>query len=480
MPQQRPEQTLEQRPRHTPGQSDVRGAGREGGLGRRTTLAVACVLAVLGGPVTAGGTAYAAQPATQPATQPVLQPTAQPTPQPSPGVAPEPQPEPGPAPGSGPAPDEPDPRGDAAGSGGGRGDGGAGRAGDDHWSTALPDPASGGGASDDGASEEGVSDDGAPEEASVDGETSLEDVRKQIESLHDRAGSATDAYNAAEAQAQAQREKIADLERRVESTRKKLGKLKKRAGALARAQYRSGGLPAAAQLLLSEDPEAFLRDAGLADRGRQAAKGVVTSLTKTKERLDRYTRDARKRYADLEDDRDRKAAARKHIEKQLKKAEKLESRLAEDERERLRELERQSAYARQLRWLRTGVLAEIDGKATEQGRKAVAYATAQIGKDYEWGAEGPTTYDCSGLTMRAWEAAGRSIPRTSQEQWRQLPRVDVDAMRPGDLIIYKDDASHVGMYLGDGVMVHAPRTGRQITVQGAGSYPILGVVRPDK
>ncbi|MGO4429614.1 C40 family peptidase, partial [Streptomyces sp. MCAF7] len=104
---------------------------------------------------------------------------------------------------------------------------------------------------------------------------------------------------------------------------------------------------------------------------------------------------------------------------------------------------------------------------------------AQLGKDYVWGAEGPDTYDCSGLTQQAWAAGGRSIPRTSQEQWRQLQKVSVERMRPGDLIIYFKDASHVGMYVGDGAIIHAPRPGRQVTVAGAGSMPILGVVRPD-
>nr|WP_307826633.1 C40 family peptidase [Streptomyces pactum] len=110
--------------------------------------------------------------------------------------------------------------------------------------------------------------------------------------------------------------------------------------------------------------------------------------------------------------------------------------------------------------------------------RAVEFARAQIGKDYVWGAEGPESYDCSGLTLKAWAAAGLVIPRTSQEQWRRLPRVEVTDLRPGDLIVYYRDATHVGMYVGDGVMVHAPRPGRQVTLAGAGSMPILGVVRP--
>ena len=194
----------------------------------------------------------------------------------------------------------------------------------------------------------------------------------------------------------------------------------------------------------------------------------------------RVRREASAKWRKLEADRKLKADAKKKIEKELKQAEKLESRLAKDELKQLRELEDEAAWARQSAWLKSGVLDEIMGKASKEGKRALAYATNQIGKDYEWGAEGPRTFDCSGLTLRAWQAAGEEIPRTSQEQWKQLPHVPIRKMRPGDLIIYKRDASHVAMYVGDGKMVHAPRTGRQITIGGAGSLLIKGMVRPDK
>lgn len=143
-------------------------------------------------------------------------------------------------------------------------------------------------------------------------------------------------------------------------------------------------------------------------------------------------------------------------------------------------LEQQDAAKAQEAWLGSGELKDINGEASAQGKAAIAYATAQIGKPYVWGAEGPASFDCSGLTSEAWRAAGKVIPRTSQEQWRLLPRVPVSQMRPGDLIIYHQDASHVGMYVGNGSIVHAPRPGRQVTLTGAGSMVILGVVRPDK
>lgn len=309
---------------------------------------------------------------------------------------------------------------------------------------------------------------------------SLEQVGKKIDKLHDKAESATDAYNAAETKAKKQQKAIVKIAKKIDATQGKLNKLNSTAGAMARAQYRTGGLPDEAQLMLNKRPENFLRDASLVRKGQKATRGFIGSLSSTKTQLDRYSKTATAQWEDLEAERKKKAKAKKKITSQLKKAKALESKLKKEERERLARMREKQADARQAQWLESSQLKDIDGKASKQGKRAIAFATKQIGKDYVWGAEGPDTFDCSGLTMRAWQAAGETIPRTSQEQWRQLPHVPVSKMRPGDLIIYKKDASHVGMYVGDGSLLHAPRTGRQITVEGAGSMPILGVVRPDK
>ncbi|MER7414683.1 C40 family peptidase [Streptomyces cacaoi] len=310
--------------------------------------------------------------------------------------------------------------------------------------------------------------------------TDLEEIRKKIERLHDRAGSATDAYNAAAEKAKKQQKSVDRINRRIETTQGELDRFTDTAGALARAQYRSGGLPDAARLVLDSDPENFLHKASLARKGQQATRGVISGLARTRAELKRDGKKANSVWKELEENRKKKAAAKKKIEGRLKEAKEIESRLKKKERERLRKLERDAAQQRQAKWLDSGAWKDVDGKASKAGKRAIAYATEQLGKDYVWGAEGPDTFDCSGLTMRAWQAAGEAIPRTSQEQWRQLPHVPVARMRPGDLIIYKRDASHVGLYVGDGKLLHAPRTGRQITVEGAGTMPILGVVRPDK
>ncbi|WP_438486576.1 NlpC/P60 family protein [Streptomyces sp. S186] len=307
----------------------------------------------------------------------------------------------------------------------------------------------------------------------------LDQVRKEIEGLYRTAERATEDYNAAEERVRLQQKKIVQLARTIDSGQQRLAALKRRAGALASAQYRTGGIPPEAQLLLSPDPETFLANADLARKGQQAVKGVISQLAHLQNDLQGYARDASHRWEQLEADLRKKDAARTEINNRIDAAKELESRLAAKEKERLRKLEDDQALLAQQKWLDSGVLRDITSKASEQGKKAISYATSQIGKDYVWGAVGPDTFDCSGLTLRSWQAAGRTIPRTSQEQWRQLPRVALKDMRPGDLIIYFSDASHVGMYVGDGAIVHAPRPGRQVTLTGAGSMPILGVVRPD-
>ncbi|NEC92481.1 NlpC/P60 family protein [Streptomyces sp. SID12501] len=306
----------------------------------------------------------------------------------------------------------------------------------------------------------------------------LEAVQKRLEKLYHDAAVATDAYNAAEERSERQSAEIVELAREIVKGQKRLAQLKDRAGAAARAQYRSGGLPPTARLWLSDDPQAWLEGVSLIRQGEKATTGLLAEMTRTQQDLQLYAQDASAQWTKLEASRKARAAAQKQIEQQIAAAENLESQLQKEEKERLAELEREAAAKAQTSWLGSGVIDDTDGSTTAQAEKAVQFATAQTGKPYEWGAEGPGTYDCSGLTSAAWAAAGVTIPRTSQQQWDQLPHVDIEDMRPGDLIVYFDDASHIAMYVGEGKMVHAPRPGRTVTIAGAGSMKILGVVRP--
>lgn len=308
---------------------------------------------------------------------------------------------------------------------------------------------------------------------------SLEQVRKEIEDLYREAGAATDAYNLAESETRTQSAKIVQIANLVVAGKERITGLKSRAGAAARAQYRSGGLPPGAQLAMSNNPTQFLDGADRLRQGEKATSDLLSELNRTQSDLQQYAKDASAHWELLEANRLKKEGSKKQIEEKIKAAEELESKLEAEQKAKLLQLEQEAQYKAQTAWLSTGALKDATGSASsEAGRKAVQFATAQIGKAYVWGAEGPNTFDCSGLTSQAWRAAGKTIPRTSQEQLR-LPKVAIKDMRPGDLIIYFDDATHVGMYVGDGAIIHAPRPGRNVTLAGAGSMPIKAVVRPD-
>ncbi|WP_179382061.1 C40 family peptidase [Streptomyces sp. SA15] len=118
---------------------------------------------------------------------------------------------------------------------------------------------------------------------------------------------------------------------------------------------------------------------------------------------------------------------------------------------------------------------------TGQAAKALAFARAQIGRPCVWGAAGPDSYDCSSLTQAAWKAAGVALPRTALAQAGSGTAVSLGDMRPGDLVFFYDDISHVGLHLGNGMMIHAPGPGayiREESILYAGESAIRGAVRP--
>ncbi|MFB7328873.1 NlpC/P60 family protein [Streptomyces sp. NPDC056190] len=113
--------------------------------------------------------------------------------------------------------------------------------------------------------------------------------------------------------------------------------------------------------------------------------------------------------------------------------------------------------------------------------KALAFARAQIGKPCVWGATGPGSYDCSSLTQAAWRAAGVALPRTTHEQVGSGAAVQLAELEPGDLIFFYGDVSHVGLYAGNGTMVHAPSPGASIREESiffAGPRAIHSAIRP--
>ncbi|MEU4173436.1 NlpC/P60 family protein [Streptomyces sp. NPDC026665] len=302
-------------------------------------------------------------------------------------------------------------------------------------------------------------------------------MRSELDDLYHDAEVATDTYNAASEKAEQQSRHIKKLKRSIGQVEKRLSKLNSKAGAAARAQYRSGGLPAEFHVVLSNRPQEALDGAAQVLQAQANTAMVVQHVQETRSALHTKVDEATQELHELRESNAKKRKAQRKIERRIAMAQRLENELEPAENKALLR-QQASDYGRaENDWLASG--GGADDKESPAGRKAVSYASRQLGKPYIWGAEGPNSFDCSGLTSQAWIAAGHPIPRTSQEQWRQLTRVKLKNIRPGDLVIYFTDASHVGIYIGNGYIIHAPRPGRTISTAPISSMKILGVVRPD-
>ncbi|MEV7408883.1 C40 family peptidase [Streptomyces althioticus] len=315
--------------------------------------------------------------------------------------------------------------------------------------------------------------------AAASGGRSVTELLTDLQTLYREAEKATERYNATEEALDEQRATTERLEKALARTRLSLHDSKGAAGRLARQQYQSlSGLSPYVRLLLARDPQRALEQGhviGQLARERARTVGRLTGDTKEADELARRARKALDARIALTE---RRGKERDQVVERLRDVEELLASLTREQLAELAELERSRVDEAQRELVASGALSGANAPSAA-GERAVRYAVEQLGKPYEWGAEGPETYDCSGLTSEAWRAAGAEVPRTSQEQWARLERIDLVDLRPGDLVVYFHDATHVALYLGDGMVVQAPRPGARIKVSPIAANPVLGAVRPD-
>ncbi|MFB6550652.1 NlpC/P60 family protein [Streptomyces sp. NPDC056405] len=319
----------------------------------------------------------------------------------------------------------------------------------------------------------------AEPEPGAGGERSVAELLTDLQRLYREAEKATETYNGTEERLKEQRAEVKRLDAELARTRLSLHDSRGAAGRLARQQYRnSGDLSPYLRLLLARDPRHALDQGhviGQLARERADTVGRLTGVEKRADELAGRAREALDEQAALAN---RQEKERNDVRDRLHAVEELLASLTPEELAALAEFETNGIAEEQERFMASGALGD-DAKPSAEGDRAVRFAVDQLGKPYEWGAEGPASYDCSGLTSVAWNRAGTPIPRTSQEQWARLDHVPLGELRPGDLVVYFPEATHVAMYLGDGMVIQAPRPGAEVKVSPIAANPVLGAVRPD-
>ncbi|MFD8057994.1 NlpC/P60 family protein [Streptomyces cyaneofuscatus] len=367
--------------------------------------------------------------------------------------------------------------------------------------------------------------------APVEPKPAIEDVQKKVDELYRQAGSATQQYNRAKAASTAQRAKVDTLLSDVAKRTEKINEARRELGAFAAEQYRTGGIAPTATFFLADDPQAYFDQSRLMSRSTERQQKAVDDFRTQQAAASKKRAEAVQSLESLTETQTTLRSSKQKVQNKLIEARSLLAKLTAEEKARLAELERkkeaeakekaeklarrQAAEAKEREEREaaekkareeaakesggdsgsgsgggtgtgtspgsgtgTGTGSGADGSYAAKAEKVLAFARAQIGKPYVWGASGPASYDCSGLTQAAWREAGVTLPRTTWDQVKVGTRVATSDLQPGDLVFFYDDISHVGIYKGDGMMIHAPKPGANVREESIYYMPIYGSVRP--
>ncbi|MFD7232405.1 NlpC/P60 family protein [Streptomyces sp. NPDC059881] len=353
--------------------------------------------------------------------------------------------------------------------------------------------------------------------ATADPKPSIDEVQKKVDDLYRQAGSATQEYNRAKESTAKQRRTVDRILDDVAKRTDSLNESRRALGSYAAAQYRTGAVTPTAALLFADSPQAYFEQSQLMDRLTEQQRSTITEFEAEQAAAAKQRAQATKSLESLTASQQSLRTSKQTVQTKLAEARELLSQLTAEEKARLAELERKrEEEARRKAEARAKAEAEAEAERQRQEReqqeqsgsgtgagagsdtgsgtgtgtgtaggayaakaeKVLSFARAQIGKPYVWGATGPSSFDCSGLTQAAWKAAGVDLPRTTWDQVKAGQSVATADLLPGDLVFFYDDISHVGIYIGDGKMIHAPKPGANVREESIYYMPIYGSIRP--
>ncbi|MDE3724244.1 NlpC/P60 family protein [Nocardiopsis sp. N85] len=287
-------------------------------------------------------------------------------------------------------------------------------------------------------------------------EPTREEVEEEIERLNEEASTAVEEYNQAKEDHEVAEARYDELDEEVGAEQENYEALKEKVQKLANATYQSGDMDSVANLLTSNGPENLLEQTADLNYLSDSQKAQLDEFGESAERLFSLKDEAEEALEEAEDALEKSEEAKDEVEEKISEQEELLTQFpdADVSTEGANDSGGQS----------------YTGSATGNAALALDFAYAQIGKPYIYGGTGPNGYDCSGLTQAAWRHGGVDLPRTTYSQAEVGTRIyDMNALQPGDIMFFSS-LGHNGLYAGNGQMVHAPRTGRNIEVVGLAAY----------
>lgn len=287
---------------------------------------------------------------------------------------------------------------------------------------------------------------------------SAAELQKKLDKLNARADHIVDQYNGARVDVRKASKTYRKLNTATKKDAKVVTRMRGRIAMMASAAYQDGNLTAPASMFAGGNPQSVLDKLASLDHLSSSQTAAIRNFLNSDAKLRRDRDQAKGKLGDARRGLKKVTSKRTDIEQLIKKQKKL-----------LAKLPKPSAPSG----------GAYSGPASGSARAALNYAFAQKGKPYVYGGTGPSGYDCSGLTMMSWKAAGVSLPRTSQAQYNAGHHVSQSQLQPGDLVFF-NGLDHVGMWIGGGQIIHAPHTGDVVRTAPfssmASSY--VGAVRP--
>lgn len=285
-------------------------------------------------------------------------------------------------------------------------------------------------------------------------EPSAKDLKSQAQRLGDELEQLTEKYNGLKVQLKQSQRAAQVAQNNAARQEKALSAIREEVGRLAATTYMNGGADRTVTFASSDDPQEFLDQAATLDYFAKQGGTQVQMLLHAMQSAQRASKAAEERQNQVK-------KLQKQIEQQRDKVNDLYGKV----RDKIAKRD-------------PSMLADLppvagSGKAAE----ALRYALSKLGRPYVWGAAGPTTFDCSGLTMWAYQQVGISLPHYTGSQWNAGTHVTRAQLQPGDLVFFHSDLHHMGMYIGGGKMVHAPHTGDVVRIAPIDGRPWAGAVR---
>lgn len=294
----------------------------------------------------------------------------------------------------------------------------------------------------------------------------LAQIQAQVNDLQDEATAAAEGAQEAKVKLAALQRSLNGIQAQAAIQGKNVDAISRNLGVIAINQYKSGSLSQSLELLFSSDPTLYLSSAGSLESITRQKSIQLKKYQSATQKLTATSMTVSDRLAQVKVLQKKLAQQSAVAQAKLKKAESILAKLKKEDRERLAKLAQQQEDADQASSLaQAKALSGISGRAG----LAIKFATKQIGDRYVFGADGMTYWDCSGLTMRAYQSAGVNLPHSSAAQSRMGKSVPFNQKKPGDLVFFGRPVSHVGIYIGGGKMVHAPRSGSRVKIASASS-----------